>query len=436
MSFSAPAHYQRSKELSETDPFAALKNISFGIKQDADYLPFYSLSKEILEGLDAEMEASLFDAVVKNPLDAEAYNELGKFYFQNEDYAFAIAFFQKSLKIAANSSVEHDMAICYARDFQVDKALEILEASSANDFWHFYFLNKCRILNNQTEAVQETIDILQDVLKKVEEDNDATIVAKDKVNELQEMLSRLNVTPSPRQHIRDWHFIQQGSMVLNFFEKEDESDENSLGGRYVALWHSNENVLLMAKRLNYYLQQLEIKPQQIISIDDRDAIIFGTLVAKILDLPFKVLKPEIIYQHSLIIASETEQLEYIPGLEKINHQNMVFVYHHNWLMNAMISPDIIGLMAQSFTYPWNGGIKFQEEEGIASVIEIPKDERNAEIIAAEILQSSSSDEPLFIEDDLQFYIERKDFLKGIGTQYNTDRYNLLRESPVPATYFY
>ncbi len=89
-------------------------------------------------------------------------------------------------------------------------------------------------------------------------------------------------------------------------------------------------------------------------------------------------------------------------------------------------------MSQSYYFPWSGeGMHVDIET--RNIKRIPPDNRSAEEIATEIYYINQDLED--INKHLEFYFERKEYLKGIGKLTNNQRYNFMIESPVPGSYF-
>jgi hypothetical protein len=110
------------------------------------------------------------------------------------------------------------LAIAYARRFQIAKAVQVLnQVNAQNDFWAMYFLTKCRILNKDIEGVEEIILDIEMYLNEQKE-NEGVTAFKRKVQELKETLIRYKTIPNPSTHIWDWHFIQYGGAVLDYFD--------------------------------------------------------------------------------------------------------------------------------------------------------------------------------------------------------------------------
>jgi len=246
--------------------------------------------------------------------------------------------------------------------------------------------------------------------------------------ELNEMFIRFNVISNPRDHIQEWHFIQYGCTILDFF---DDSENFVAGGRYVALWGSNQSILELILKLKYFLNQTKVVIEHVKYLQDRNSEIIGRVIGKAMGLPSRPFNPKLQNGNCLIVAGNSLSFGVHEELSKIKNNQITFALNHSWLENAAFSPDIIGIMSQAYYFPWDGGgLKVNPDTGATERTEA--DDRDAEtisnLILEEVVEISSFDQ-------LKFYIENKDYLKGIGQKTNNKRFDFMIESPIPGARF-
>ncbi len=420
---SAKAHFEQGNY---TDALAAL---SHGFSNDINYKPLYRLSADCLQALGGEQEKELFETVLNDFNNGVAFCQLGDYYYEMEHYHMAISFYEKAMQLKADEdALPHNLAVSYARQFQVQKAHDILAVLTTRDFWSVYFLYKCKILLNQQENVAQALDEMVAFLNGLEH-QEGLEVPKEKVAELQEMFQRLQTIEIPQQHIRDWHFIQYGAVILDFFE--DQTDYVA-GGRYVALWGTNESIKSVVIKLKQLLNKMELSFTTVAALNDRNSTIIGLLIAKVLGIPYQELTQENIPSNALIVAANTADFNLWEQLSVVNDGQLLFALNHNWLTPSVLAPDIVGLMSQAYYFPWDGG-GFRFDEITNEMIQTEVDERSAELLANEIalIEVEMDDN----NDLYGFYTQRKDWLKGIGSTAGQLRYNFMIESPVTGAYF-
>ncbi|ANE52111.1 tetratricopeptide repeat protein [Flavisolibacter tropicus] len=427
----AKEEWQSAKEhLDNNEYHECLQALAWGFRKDVNYMPLFQLATDCMGAIGAVDEQKLFEAVCSNQNDAKAYYDLGKTYSSIEHYDLAQVFYEKALLLdPKNEELPHDLALCYARRFNVSKALEVLTNNPPNDFWGLYFLNKCKILNQKMDGVQEFVNDLMAFLQE-QPDQERVAVAKMKIEELQETVQRYNTIPTIQTHIRDWQYIQYGSVVLDYFE---DSEDYVAGGRYVASWGSMESIKMLASKFKQFVNKLSISIQSIVSLPGRDSEIIGRVLAKELGIGFSFYDPEEVNHQALIVAANSSYFDAYEELSTVNSGQILFAANHNWLASTMISPDIIGFMTQSYSFPWNGGGMRVTDTESGAVESIPPDDRSEEEIATDIFNIEPSSDNS--NEHLEFYLAHKDYLKGIGTLSGNKRYNLMIESPVPGSYF-
>ncbi len=410
-----------------------------GLKKDAGHRPLYTLAADAAGRMGAYSVQERLDRAGKNMHDAEAFYELGEFFFAEYTYDLAEVFYEKTLDLDPEyPSAVHDLVLSRARQFRIADAVAGFGLLRVNtlDFWESYMLCKMGILSADEEGMallkSGWLDNLETAVKNHIGDPEELALCMVKIAELREGIERFAVVPNVQTHIRDWQFIQYGGAVLDF---HDDGEGYLAGGRYAISWGTRTTIRSLADKVRQFVQRLEIPLQGVAALEDRDSEIVGRVLAKVLDLPFAAYDPAGDNQACLIVASESANLNWsdYEGLSGIKNGQIVFALNHNWLRPAKITPDIIGQMSQQYHFPWNGG-GLQIHLGAAErFTATPRDDRAAEAIAEEIFQvevPTAEIGPL-----LDFYAGCKAYLKGIGTFGQSTRFEFNIESPVPGKFF-
>lgn len=414
--------------------------LMLGFKEDADYQPLYALAAETAEKLDDYRLQGLLEYASDHKEEASAFYELGEFFFDRYKFGLAEVFYDKTLRLQPDyPSAIHDLVVSRARQFRIDDALQAFDWKTTLDFdfWESYLLCKLLIFSEHKPFMEEMEEKWLEVMdtngaKKVS-DPELSEICSTKITELREALERYATFQEVQKNIRDWQFIQYGSVVLDLHH----DGENYLaGGRNGISFGTMETVRSMADRVKQYVQRLEIPIHRVAALDDRDSEIIGRLLAKVLDVPFTPYYHFDDNQHALIVASDSSCLTYhlYSGLSEIKNGQVVFAMYHNWTRPAKITPDIIGQMAQEYRYPWEGGgMKVWVEKKEVKVEVTPADDRPEEEIASAIFQIQVPQ--VDMQELLDFYAERKQYLKGVGERCGAKRFEFAIESPVPGKYF-
>lgn len=429
----AKTDYQKALEKFNNNQFQdALKNIASGFEKDLDYKPLYELSAKCLEKIGAHDEAELFTKVIHAPNQFEPYKNLGTHFYESGYLNLALPFLERAVSIdSSNLDTVHDLALVYARRFQIEKAVKVLEDNHPqNDFWNYWFWCKLRILYGKTEGVEKALNELKAVLEK-EKDTTEIEFPELKVNEVFEMLQRYNQINTPKKQIRDWHFIQYGGIILDYF---DDSENYVAGGRYVASWGSNEAIKIIILILKKYIEELSFQITKIAYINNRNAEIIGRAIGHELNLSTVLYTTNESNENTLIVGADSSDFNDFEELAIVKEGQILFALNQCWLQSSAISPDIIGFMSQYYYYPWNGGgLRVVDAEKGTTEKTLP-DERSEEEIAKDIFSIKPS-EIKIDENNLNFYLQHKEYLKATGSKVNKNRFNFMIESPVPGSYF-
>ena len=293
----SPAHedWIKAKELVEKTEFSdALSTLINGFKKDIYYQPLYELSSTCLAKMGGKDESELFKKAINN-LNSNTFKQLGNHFYNVEHYPLTKIFLEESFKKIKDIEVANNLAIAYARRFDTKKAQQTLASVKDKfDFWTYWFYVKMKILNNDRVDLEESINGLARSFDINSQDENLRI-PKQKVNELIESYDRLKLIGNPDQKIKDWQFIQYGTLMLNFFFSDD---QYVAGGRHVASWGNNEPIKSILSLLSSLIKEKEI--ERIIYGEDRDSKIIGMVLSILSDIPSEVFNSTTIYNLSLI----------------------------------------------------------------------------------------------------------------------------------------
>ena len=424
------------RSLSAGDPEEALRMLTHGFTADAALRELYLCAHEVLQQLGAPKEAALFAAALKNFDGSEPFFHLGYHFVGAGHDRLAIPFLERASQIDPHQAViDNELAIALCGQFQAARALEILDAlPEPRPFWVQFQRAWAAILCNRRAGLDEW---LQGARKYLQETNEIPDAQKSSVeyalNKLGECLKRLESVPAPRARIDDWQFIQYGAVVLDLMD--DRIVENGMevaGGRHVASWASYEDIGRMLAKLHDLLGAVDALPQRVIALPDRDSQIIGAACAQIMGVPMLEVADEkqLAQENSLVVAGDALSLE-VPELSQVLARQTVFALSMNWLERAQVTPDVCGVLAQSYNLPWQGGA-MQLDPETQALIESAADARCVEEIAHEIVAAEVENDENWMEQKAWF-VERRSLLKaGHGgaprLPFNTD-------SPIPGSYF-
>ncbi|MCX7921583.1 MAG: tetratricopeptide repeat protein [Clostridia bacterium] len=439
LSSNSPAYEKyksAEKAFKEGNYQETLRILTFAFEEDHSYRPLYELSVKCLKFLGGRDESVLFEKALSSFNKFEPFYNLGYHFIDVGHTRLAIPFLQRATELSPdNLDSAFELSIALTAQFQPQKARAVLDKVDIGDnFWAWYQFYWCSLLSNKPEGIKEFIYTGKPELKRLVESGETDFQpCLDMILKLEECYKRLNTVPTPQPIIRDWHFIQYGSAILDYFDSRTADDGmNVAGGRYVVSWGTNADISGIISKLNQLLTKLDRQPETVLALPDRDSEIIGRAAAKILVTNFETLTQENAASGKcLIVAGNSTAFNEFPFIAEIKQGQTVFALNHNWLLNTSITPDIIGVMTQLYNFPWQGGMKANPKTN--QMEETQPDERPAEEIASNIAKEQPNTDPSFAET-LSFYLERKEYLKG-GTKAGTKRLMFSTDSPVPGSYF-
>lgn len=427
--------YAKAKSLFEAQDYSeCLRTLTQGFSEDITYKPFYQLAVSCLEKLGGAEEAQLFKAALADFKNYKVFFDLGYHFIDVQHPTMARPFLEYAYHLHPQDDlVKQELSLACSARFDIARALMLMEEIREHHFWTSFRTEWLRLLNGDGKRATAYIQTVeQNVLPGLDEEQRRETVRK--LNELREMRDRLAALgPQREQRIRDWHFIQYGGAIL---ELMDEAETHVAGGRHVALWGGVELVQRVLLNLGRLLDATGNKPAKIAALPDRDSRILALAASALLHLPLVWDNGEGLDQEdTLIIAASAESLNASSELLDVRKGQLLFAFETNWLERHRYSPDITGVMAQHYTFPWAAG-NLRVNPDTQQVERSPADMRAEKTIAEEIVALKPENQPAdAFAELLTFYSNVSEHLKGIGEQARTHRYVFIVDSPVPGSYF-
>lgn len=419
------------EELKNGNYREAFNFIKQGLIKDNSNKTLYKLAVECFNKLNYPDESKLFYNAVSNFKNFEPFFHLGFYFIEVKAYELARVILERALKLNPKSTeTAYELSLAYTARFNYTKAIEVLEqVNYKDDFWAEYKLNECKLLTNKKDGVINFIQKGKKYFQSLEPNEDINFILY-KLNELEAIFKRLEHFQNPEQHIKDWHFIQYGSAILDFFETE--KDDYVAGGRYVALWSSYGSIRLVLEKLKLYLNELNKIPNKIIYFDDRNSEIIAKAISIILNKEAETINSNnIVEENVLIVSSDNDKFNQLYGLEKVLNNQTHFSFNLNWMESSKYVPDVVGIMSQYNNYIWEGGAIKLSENGTSERTD--PDNRPVEEIAKELVNTTFELDDSF-KNIIEFYKNHNNYLKG-GTEDNFIRGNFYVDSPIPGAYF-
>jgi len=204
---------------------------------------------------------------------------------------------------------------------------------------------------------------------------------------------------------RTWHFIQHGGVLLA------ESRKEKSAGRFDSLTMNAAAVGAILRLLKSFLKGMKIEPSAVCHLEG-EGYPLALAAGSLLERPVRRFSKRL-GTGELLIVHDGEALR---GLEAEtagrNSVESLFCFRLDPGRPCPVLPDIVGLMARSFRFPWQERVEIIEKPGEKpSARNIPADERDPESIAAEIAELGAMlPEDKKIASLLEFYRKERSLL--------------------------
>lgn len=425
---------QAKEQLSMGKHEESLRLLSFAFEQAPDNKDCYVLASICLKQMQADSEAEKFDRALSSWDDWRPFFELGYHFVGAGHDRLAIPMLKRAFSLSpGNSEIGLELSIALCGRFQPQAARELLLSCdlSAN-FWLAYQLYWSSLLCGIDDGAEQFIrESRRSYLAQAATDEiKGALYALDKLDELRLRLAHLK---NPQSLIRDWHYLQYGSAILDYFDDQDGQEGLKIaGGRWVYVGLSYLQMSITLNKARLYLQELGKMPKHVLALADRDSQIIARAFANLFSLPLSIVEPaNAAREESLLVAANNWNLASCP-LEKVLKGQTVFAFNHNWLAHGPQTPDLLGIMSQYCSFPWSAERIVIDPETKESK-RAEEDLRPVEDIALEFSSERDVLSPEFAAL-LDFYKGQSDYLKG-GRLGGSKRWRFITDSPVPGSYF-
>jgi hypothetical protein len=413
-----------------TEAFNLLKS---AFLEDTEQREYYILAEKICNAVEDPELAQAFKNAEHYFKQSQWSSNLATELSRRNIVDFAIIFLQRAVRLnPGKADLAVDLAAAYCATFQPEKGVQVLEKHlNAKDFWAPYQYYWSKLLTGKVDDCKEFLDTIFNQIKEINDETKTKTVSY-VILKMQEMYDGLLKIPDRKKHIRDWQLIQYGSAILSYFGYIDQEDEKVAGGRFVAYWLSNEELVRIINSLKKFLSELNVVPTRVAYLPDRDSQIVGLLVSKLLNLKAIEYKNEPENCDLVVVADSSSLRGFNDSLRFVKDNQVLFSLNHNWTKEAGITPDVIGVLSQMCSMPWDSSLRFNPDTKLPETI--PPDDREPSQIVEDLLKIETTPHDYF-DNLIQFYIENKELWKPNYTK-NPQRINFLTDSPIAGSRFY
>ncbi|WP_018130367.1 tetratricopeptide repeat protein [Effusibacillus pohliae] len=384
----------------------ALQILHYGLRQPDFDVRVYEKCAFVLRMSGQYTAAELFEAVVADRDNPEPLFRLGYQLVQDGLYGPALGPLSRCVKLAPESSAaNYEFAYALMKEFYNEAALHYFakayEQEQAMSIL-FYMAQLLIFLGRSGEAWL--------FMQKLEEQVKEAGEGEPQLAYLKGMLRRYRAHQP--QTIRDWHFVQYGSLLLRTYEEDDPEPPNPANGRYTLVNFGYPQVAAVLAALQAILGRIDLFPpyKYIAAAGEASAPIAHAL-GQLLTVPVKPLAEGLSSgQNGIVITSFSDELQGIAEHVWDRKDVLLFSFALSWTHDQNVLPEVVGYLAQMPRLPWQERVVLNES---GEPVLVAADERPAEAIAGDILHCVAQVDADWVKRVCDFYGKRKsDIIAG------------------------
>jgi hypothetical protein len=229
--------------------------------------------------------------------------------------------------------------------------------------------------------------------------------------------------------LRGWHFTLNGGLLLRL---SPFGPQEGMSGRFAYHQETPSGCRLVLERARAALTAAGRTGTSVALLPERSSRILALAAARLWRLPTVEWNPEL--TDVVVVAYDLRRLDVsvLRGLRTAREQ-ILFEHATCWTDPPMIAPDLSGVLHQISVAPWEPGLQVASDG--ESTVTTAADDRPEEVIAADLVAASTSEEDLApgdAEEDLLAWAARAASLWAVGSE---NRDQLWSPGPVRSSRF-
>lgn len=378
----------------------AMEILHYALRRPEFDIRVYEKAAFVLRMAGKHQAAELFEAILANREDAEPYFRLGYQFVQEGAFASALGPLSRCVQLAPDApAANYEFAYALMKEFYNEEALHFFVQAFQQDqalSITFYIAQMLIFL----ERLEEAGAFVQRLEEQVKEAGEGEM----QLDYIKGMFRRYS--EHKPQNIRDWHFVQYGTLLLRLFEEDHPNEPNDSNGRYTVVNFSFEQVALVLNAFQSVVGTNDVFPKyDYIAAAGKASEPLAHAFGKLVRLPVKSLAEGLAAgEKGIVIASFSDELVEIAADVWEGDDILLFSFAVSWTREINILPEVIGYLAQAGRLPWQERLEFEDN---GQPVLIQEDDRPAEDIARDILDRISDSETNWIAFIENYYKERK-----------------------------
>lgn len=360
--------------------------------------------------------ADLFSALARDPENPDLLYRTGYHLINMGRPEVARSFLETCLRLMGdNADVLYELGFCNYYDRKYGRAADILKKASPDldperSLAADLLTIECLLYADRTEEGRRMLQHHADDFRRADRG--------DTVDALELMYLRNDrIQLDKPWDLRTWHFIKHGGMILA------QSNLKESRGYFESLSMNALAVGAVLRLLKAVLEGLKIPLEAILYVEGESfplAMALGSLLSR----PIRSFENRSGGDELLVVADMDSLSSF--SAHPVNRDDCAYLFCFQVfpLREYMLLPDIVGVMALNFRFPWQERVELIDDgRGNPKARSIPADTRDPQILGAELADAAR----LLPQDAkapkiVSFYKAHRELLVGC----NRERFNLRR----------
>lgn len=347
--------------------------------------------------------AECMQALAKDPNDARRLYEAGYHWINMGRPEVGRSFLEACLKrVGSNPMVTYELAYCNYLDRKFERAVHLLE-KAVPDLGHEHVVNaellriECLLYAGRGEEGEALLEKTDDEFRAWDRGESA--------DALRLLYARHKKSRAPLPwDLRAWHFVQHGGVLLA------QSDRSS-GGRFDSLAMNALAVGGILRLLQAVVEGLRLPVDAFLHMGG-ESLALALALGSLLNHPVRHWE-ERAGSREMLVTPDLAFLER-KSMAPVDRSDCAYLFCFRVfpLKNHVFVPEIIGVMANRFRFPWQERVEMiKKSDDETELRDIPIDDRDLESIATEL-----ADAARLLPDDkkapelVKFYRRHSDLL--------------------------
>jgi hypothetical protein len=358
-----------------------------------DELPrWLALLAELAGRRGADSLAELAGAAVRDPDSPDRLYDLGYALIDAGAPAIAAAVLWRCLALVGDSEeVVCELVSALESALEYPDAFAILEEHAALRARSFL----CRYLHAFNAAMSGRLDITRAALAQLVPDSAENGALRDTIRGICERADRMaGVCPLDARDLRGWHYVLTGGLVMH---QSPYGFDEPMHGRFAWLADSRPRIASGLDRLATLIAPLGLPC--IYAPPGRDHAILAQAASLRLGIPVAPWPAVGVPAPGLVVLYDLAELPTgdIARLVPRRPEQIVFAHASPWTVDSPLAPDVTTLLYQSLVPPW--GAHALVDPQTRELTEAPPDDRDVDVIAAELAASAPLDDGELAADE-------------------------------------